>query len=306
MSKMKVLLVDDEEDYVRTMAERMEMRDVGSRVALSGEEALRMLEDETPDVMVLDLRMPGIDGMEVLERVKKEHPHVEVIILTGHGSDKEEREARRLGAFEYLRKPADTGHLISTIREAWRKSLKATVDFIKDSKDEFGRSMAAAGLASEGSPELAREMMQEPMPRRAEAPEPTQRRADTPAQSLKVLLVDDEEDFVRTMAERMEMRDLGSEVALGGEQALQMIEGEIPDVMVLDLRMPGIDGMEVLRRVKNTYPQVEVIIMTGHGSDVDEEEARRLGAFDYLRKPVDINHLMETVRRAGRSARRRE
>lgn len=306
MSKMKVLLVDDEEDYVRTMAERMEMRDVGSRVALSGEEALRMLEDETPDVMVLDLRMPGIDGMEVLERVKKEHPHVEVIILTGHGSDKEEREARRLGAFEYLRKPADTGHLISTIREAWRKSLKATVDFIKDSKDEFGRSMAAAGLASEGSPELAREMMQEPMPRRAEAPEPTPRRADSSAQSLKVLLVDDEEDFVRTMAERMEMRDLGSEVALGGEQALQMIEGEIPDVMVLDLRMPGIDGMEVLRRVKNTYPQVEVIIMTGHGSDVDEEEARRLGAFDYLRKPVDINHLMETVRRAGRSARRRE
>jgi len=166
--------------------------------------------------------------------------------------------------------------------------------------------MAAAGMASEGSPELAREMMQEPMPRRAEAPEPAPRRADSSAQSLKVLLVDDEEDFVRTMAERMEMRDLGSEVALGGEQALQMIEGEIPDVMVLDLRMPGIDGMEVLRRVKNTYPQVEVIIMTGHGSDEDEEEARRLGAFDYLRKPVDINHLMETVRRAGRAARRRE
>jgi DNA-binding NtrC family response regulator len=306
MSKMKVLLVDDEEDYVRTMAERMEMRDVGSRVALSGEEALRMVAAETPDVMVLDLRMPGIDGMEVLERVKKEHPHVEVIILTGHGSDKEEREARRLGAFEYLRKPADTGHLIGTIREAWKKSLKATVEFIKDSRDEFGRSMAAAGLASEGSPELARDMMQEPMPRRAEAPEPTPHRADTSAQSLKVLLVDDEEDFVRTMAERMEMRDLGSEVALGGEQALQMMEGEIPDVMVLDLRMPGLDGMEVLRRVKNTYPQVEVIIMTGHGSDEDEEEALRLGAFDYLRKPVDINNLMETVRRAGRAARRRE
>jgi DNA-binding NtrC family response regulator len=95
-------------------------------------------------------------------------------------------------------------------------------------------------------------------------------------------------------------------VALGGEQALQMMEGEIPDVMVLDLRMPGLDGMEVLRRVKNTYPQVEVIIMTGHGSDEDEEEALRLGAFDYLRKPVDINNLMETVRRAGRAARRRE
>ena len=102
MSKIKVLLVDDEEDYVQTLAERLDIRDVGSRVALSGEEALEMLADgeEEPDVMVLDLRMPGIDGMQVLERVKKDHPQIQVIIHTGHGSEHEEREARRLGAFE--------------------------------------------------------------------------------------------------------------------------------------------------------------------------------------------------------------
>ena len=117
---------------------------------------------------------------------------------------------------------------------------------------------------------------------------------------IKVLLVDDEEDLVRTMAERMEMRDLGSDVAFDGQQALNMIEDEMPDVMVLDLRMPGLGGMEVLRQVKDTYPQIAVIIMTGHGSDEDEEEARRLGAFDYLRKPVDINQLMEVVKDAGR------
>ena len=115
MSKIKLLLVDDEEDYVKTMAERMEMRDVGSRVALSGEEALQMVEEDAPDVMVLDLRMPGINGMEVLERVKREHPHVQVIILTGHGSEKEEKEARRLGAFKYRQKPADTGDLLATL-----------------------------------------------------------------------------------------------------------------------------------------------------------------------------------------------
>ena len=115
MSKIKLLLVDDEEDYVKTMAERMEMRDVGSRVALSGEVALQMVEEDAPDVMVLDLRMPGINGMEVLERVKQEHPHVQVIILTGHGSEKEEKEARRLGAFEYLQKPADTSQLLATV-----------------------------------------------------------------------------------------------------------------------------------------------------------------------------------------------
>ncbi len=306
MSKIKLLLVDDEEAYVKTLAERMEMRDVGSRVALSGEEALRMLEDEPPDVMVLDLRMPGIDGMEVLERVKQKHPHVEVIILTGHGSDREEKEARRLGAFEYLQKPADTSHLLNTVRAAWRKSLKAAAEFIKDSQEEFDRSMAAAAFAEAGAPEIARETMQESTPRADEAAEAGAAETDTAAQTLKVLFVDDEEDFVRTMAERMEMRDVGSEVALDGEQALQMLEDEVPDVMVLDLRMPGIDGLEVLRRVKKTYPEMEVIIMTGHGSEGDEAEARRLGAFDYLTKPVDINQLMDVVREAGRSRRKAE
>jgi DNA-binding NtrC family response regulator len=272
-------------------------------VALSGEEALQIVEEDAPDVMVLDLRMPGINGMEVLERVKREHPHVQVIILTGHGSEKEEKEARRLGAFEYLQKPADTSQLLTTVRSAWSKGLK----FLKESRDEFERSMTAAALAEGGLPEMARRGGRAPVPSQADASaEAKPDQVDTSGQALKVLFVDDEEDFVRTMAERMEMRELGGEIALSGQQALQMLENDVPDVMVLDLRMPGIDGMEVLRRVKKTFPQIEVIIMTGHGSDQDEEEARRLGAFDYLRKPVDIEHLMETVRNAGRALRKTE
>lgn len=296
MSKIRVLLVDDEQDYVQAMAERMQMRDVSSRVALSGDEALQMVEEETPDVMVLDLRMPGIDGMEVLERVKREHPRVQVIILTGHGSEQEEEAARRLGAFDYLQKPTDTNDVLETVRSAWSRSLQ----FIRESKAEFDRSMAAAALAEGGAPELAQEAIRGGRQQDADAaasaaiPE-----SDTPARGLNVLFVDDEEDFVKTMAERMEMREVGSDVALNGTQALEMLENETPDVMVLDLRMPGLDGMEVLRRVKATYPQIEVIVMTGHGSESDEEEARRLGAFDYLQKPVDINDLMDIIRSAG-------
>ena len=299
MHKIKVLLVDDEEEYVRTMAERMQMRDVGSRVALNGEEALQMVEDDPPDVMVLDLRMPSINGMEVLERVKSEHPNVQVVILTGHGSEQDEKEARRLGAFHYLQKPADTNQILSVIKSAWSKSVEAAAEFVKESRKEIDRSMTAAAFAEGGAPELAVEAMQQD-PAKASTKEPADTQ-DSSAQTLKVLLVDDEEDLVRTMAERMEMRDLGSDVALDGQQALDMIDDEIPDVMVLDLRMPGIDGMEVLKRVKETYPQVAVIIMTGHGSDEDEKEARRLGAFAYLRKPVDMGELIEVVRNAGRA-----
>jgi len=118
---------------------------------------------------------------------------------------------------------------------------------------------------------------------------------------FKVLMVDDEEDFVTTLSERMKMREVDSEVALDGEQALQRVEDEIPDVMVLDLKMPGIDGLEVLRRVRKAYPQIPVVILTGHGSEKDEAEARRLGAFDYLQKPVDIEKLVKILRKAYKS-----
>ena len=120
----------------------------------------------------------------------------------------------------------------------------------------------------------------------------------------KVLLVDDEREFVQTLSERLLMRDMGSAVAYDGESALQLIEEDEPDVMILDLRMPGIDGIEVLRRVKKSNPEVEVIILTGHGSEADREICMNLGAFAYLQKPVDIDELSKTIKSANEKIRR--
>ncbi len=122
----------------------------------------------------------------------------------------------------------------------------------------------------------------------------------TEKNDIKILLVDDEEEFVKTLSERISMRELGTEIAHDGEQALKLVDSEVPDVMVLDLRMPGIDGIEVLRRVKKAYPSVQVIILTGHGTEKDEEEAKRLGAFDYLQKPVEVEKLVTKIRKAYR------
>ena len=118
---------------------------------------------------------------------------------------------------------------------------------------------------------------------------------------FKVLLVDDEEEFVRALAERLEIRGIEAEVALSGEQGLQRVRHGTPDVMVLDLKMPGIDGLEVLRRVTKSHPEIRVIILTGHGSEKDRDAANRSGAFDYLQKPVDIQVLMEVLNRARKS-----
>lgn len=121
----------------------------------------------------------------------------------------------------------------------------------------------------------------------------------------RVLLVDDERQFVQTLSERLQMRDVGSAVAYDGESALRMVVEDEPEVMLLDLKMPGIDGIEVLRQVKAKRPDVEVIILTGHGSDVDRETCMRLGAFAYLNKPVDIEVLSATLRAANEKIRRR-
>jgi two-component system, OmpR family, response regulator CpxR len=122
----------------------------------------------------------------------------------------------------------------------------------------------------------------------------------------KVLLVDDEREFVQTLSERLLMRDMGSAVAYDGESALQMVTEEEPEVMILDLKMPGIDGIEVLKRVKETHPDMEVIILTGHGSEVDRETCMKLGAFAYLQKPVDIEVLSETIKRANEKIRHKK
>ena len=115
---------------------------------------------------------------------------------------------------------------------------------------------------------------------------------------IKVLVVDDEVAFANTLSQRLQMRDMKVGIAYDGEEALSKLEKEEPDVMVLDLRMPGMQGMDVLRETKKAYPLVQVIVLTGHGTDKDAEEAKRLGGFDFLNKPADIDNLERKIRKA--------
>lgn len=121
---------------------------------------------------------------------------------------------------------------------------------------------------------------------------------------IRVLLVDDEKAFVDTLALRLKMRDLAVDAVYDGTQALSFLlerkENEGPDVMILDLKMPDMSGLDVLRKVKRSFPKIEVIMVTGHGSDKDAEEAKQLGGFDFLNKPVDIDKLMNRIREATR------
>lgn len=118
----------------------------------------------------------------------------------------------------------------------------------------------------------------------------------------KVLFVDDEKEFVKTVSERLISRDVGTYGVYNGEDALDLVADDPPDVMVLDLKMPGLHGVEVLRRVKATAPEVEVIILTGHGTSKDMLECMELGAFAYMNKPVDIEELSAMIKSANKTS----
>ena len=117
-SAWNILLVDDEVEFVSTLAERLELRGINARVAYDGESALKAVAENEPQVMVLDVMMPGIKGLEVLQRVREEHPKVRVILLTGQGKTRDGIEGMRYGAFAYMMKPLDLEELIRTLREA--------------------------------------------------------------------------------------------------------------------------------------------------------------------------------------------
>jgi DNA-binding response OmpR family regulator len=112
---------------------------------------------------------------------------------------------------------------------------------------------------------------------------------------LKILLVDDEQEFVETLSERLQMRDMDSHAVFDGKTALAQVQSHPPQVMIIDLKMPGMDGIQVLRQVRQTHPFIRVIVLTGHGSEQDRKNCMDLGACAYFQKPVDIDELNAAI-----------
>ncbi len=113
-----------------------------------------------------------------------------------------------------------------------------------------------------------------------------------------VLIVDDEVEFLETLVKRLRKRKLAVNGVNGGEVALQKLQEGPTDIVVLDVKMPGMSGLETLREIKKLYPLIEVIMLTGHANMEVAMEGMDLGAFDYLMKPIDIDELLYKIQDA--------
>ena len=121
MDDLSVLFVDDEVGFLETICKRMKKRNIKVHGVESGEEALAFLDKDSVDIIVLDVRMKGMDGIQTLEEIKKKHPLIEVIMLTGHASVEVAIQGMELGAFDYLMKPMNIDELLYKLQDAYKK-----------------------------------------------------------------------------------------------------------------------------------------------------------------------------------------
>jgi len=253
--KFRLLIVDDEEEFLMSSSQALGRRDFVVDMAPNGVTALEKVESNQYDAVVLDVKMPDIDGIEVFRQIHRIRPNLPVLLLTGHSSIGDAFHTSKDGIADYLSKPIDMDELAKCINRA---------------------ISAAAGreeMAEEGFPAI-----------------------DT-GEPVRVMIVDDEAELLDSLRKIFQRRNMEVTTAVSGEVALSMLQQALVDIIVLDVKMPGMDGLEVLRRVKQQYPSIEVILLSGHPSVEAALEGVRLGAGEYLKKPPDIDELVNTIRR---------
>jgi DNA-binding NtrC family response regulator len=139
VSKIKLLIVDDEIKFLDSITKRLEMRDFDVTKATNGTEALEVARSKKFDIALLDLKMPGMNGQEVLEILKGEHKFIEVIILTGHGSLDSAVECTKLGAFDYLPKPYELERLLDILLKAYEARLQKKFEADEERMEKIGK-----------------------------------------------------------------------------------------------------------------------------------------------------------------------
>lgn len=257
-----ILIVDDEQlicDLLRAVLGRQGHEVV---TASNGREGLELFKKHKPRFTLLDLRMPEMNGIEVLKHIRAIDPKAAVMILTAWGSDALERQARQLGVMDFLSKGLALDVLVAAMERALPKPVKAPA----------APPAAAPSAAAPGAPA-------------AVVPTPA------PAAMDSILVVDDEPPICELLQRFLSLRGYRVRVANDGPQALAAVDQEAPQLLVLDMNMPGMNGVEVLRKLREKKYAGGVILLTTGQDDKLLEEALDLGSVDVMGKPVDLERM---------------
>ncbi|PKP57894.1 histidine kinase [Candidatus Atribacteria bacterium HGW-Atribacteria-1] len=264
---MKILIVDDEEGICKQLKHELQKEGFTVEYRISPlnvlEDSKRAKEDGEPyNLLLLDIRMPGMDGFKLLEEIKKAQPNLDVIIITGYGDEEKAIKAIRLGAFDYLNKPISLKELHTSI-------FRINQKIEREEKKPFRH---------------------------------------------RVLVVDDEKDLCDHIKHELDKEGYLVTAAYDGEEGLDYFKNNRVDIVIADLKMPRMSGLEMLKHCREITDNFISIIITGHGDHETAIKALRMGVFNYLKKPIPLEELIISVDKGtdllllqrGLSARKRE
>ncbi len=261
---IRVLLVDDELDFLESTAKALRRRGFDVTTASNGLGALQMCRSGKLDVALLDVKMPDMDGHRLYYELHKEVPDMQIIMLTGHGNLQKAFELGKNGLFTYLAKPIEIDDLVKALTDAHnQKAESSSSDCRKWAESEDARS-------------------------------------------VRVLLVDDEVEFLSSMEKVLARRGMEVFTAGSGRKALDLLAQKRVDVVIVDVKMPGIDGMDLLNQIKLDDPAIEVVLLTGHGNVSLAVRGMKQGAFDYLTKPQETDEFVRIIRAAHKKKKETE
>jgi len=238
----KILIIDDERECCELLRDYLKKRGFEIEIAFDGASGLEKVKYALPDLVLCDISMPGLGGVEVLKRIKELNQHIIVIMLTGFGTLESAVECLKLGAYDHIAKPVELKKLLVLFKEALNMNSKNVKN--------------------------------------------------------KILIVDDEPQLVESIAVRLKASGYAVSTAPDGVSGINKFKEDEPDLVILDIMMPGLSGLDVLKELKQISLNAPVIMLTAYGTPQSAVEALRLGAYDHLAKPFNTETLLEMIKQA--------
>lgn len=346
MEEYRILLVDDDPLVLAGFREILTREGYDVTAVISGQEAIERLEQQTYDVVLTDLLMPRVSGLDVLRSCRERHPESVVIVVTGYASVRSAVEALRLGADDYLIKPCDDHELLYRVRMGidriqLRRELRAkeldaekmraiaqTAVTVNDqintplnvilNSAEFIRlkTLSESGDVQQSLDFIHEEVgkIKQVIQRLARIADPKIKEyaggtvfmvdmdrsgqtvsGDAASAKLRVLVVDDEQFMVHTLAKILELLGYDVLCAFGGREAYRVCLEQNVDLVITDLHMPDMSGLELLTSLKAHNPALPVILITGYGVEKVRESAGTWHADGFLGKPFTVNELKQLI-----------
>lgn len=279
-----VLIVDDERLYCDLLGAILSRSGYEVLIAVSGREGIKLFQQRRPRFTLLDLRLPDIHGIEVLREIKKIDPQAAVMVLTNWGTDFLESQARQLGVKDFFSKKMTLDTIMASIEGAPAQAVGAP----SVSPHE---SQGAPVVSSQGS--VGSVAAVETVPASA----PTAGETAVPAESggALILVVDDEPQVLDVLSQFLTQRGYRVLTASGGEAAVELADREQPALIILDIYMPGMNGIGVLRHLYENKNPGRVILLTGSQDETLLVESLDMGVVEIIGKPVDLEQLALAV-----------